>query len=91
MRLARPWIEGRENDLVFYDESLVVGAALTLPLITKDGNSLAADSAAFATTTVYIKEEHRPAVDWLKAAVAELRQVTKDTDSNDVKLVTFLR
>ena len=85
---ARSWIEGRENDLVLYDESLVVGEALTLPLLNEDGNNLVGDSAAFATT-VYIKEEHRPAVEWLKSAVDALCRATKGTDSDAVQLVTI--
>ncbi len=85
---ARSWVASRQDDLVFYDESLIVGQALTLPLLTDDGKSLLGDCASFETT-LYLKEEHRPAVEWIKLAVKVFCDAAKTlTTTDEVVVVT---
>jgi hypothetical protein len=83
---ARSWVASRQNDLVFYDESLIVGQALTLPLLTDDGDSLLGDCASFETT-LYLKEEHRPAVEWIKSAVKAFHDAAQTLTSDDEIIV----
>jgi hypothetical protein len=84
---ARSWVSTRQDDLVFYDESLIVGQALTLPLLTDDGKSLLGDCASFETT-LHLKEEHRPAVEWIKLAVKTFYDAAKLLTSDQVVVVT---
>ena len=44
------------------------------------------ECAAFETT-LFLKDEHGPAVRWIKAAVAALYQATQETTGDEVKLV----
>jgi hypothetical protein len=83
----RSWVEDRQDDLVFYDESLIVGQALTLPLLTDDGKSLLGDCASFETTLA-LREEHRPAIDWIKLAVKTFYDAAKQLTTDEVVVVT---
>lgn len=84
----RAWLKGREDNLVFYDESLIVGDALTLPLLDEYGDSLRADYAAFETTLI-LRPEHEPAARWIKAAMDKLFQAARKAEKVDVVTVTI--
>lgn len=85
---ARAWLQGREEDLLFFDESLVVGEALTLPLIDETGDSLTAECAAFEATML-ANERHAPAARWFRSVVDLLVDAVCDCGPKDVKTVAL--
>jgi hypothetical protein len=79
----KAWIEGREDDLVFYDETLIVGAALTIPLLSDDGDNLMGDAARFKTALL-VRPEYAPAAAWFDSVVNALYSATQEIRDGEV-------
>lgn len=79
----KAWAEGREDDLVFYDETLIVGAALTIPLLSDDGDNLIGDAARFKTALL-VRPEYAPAAAWFDSVVDALYAATRMIGEGDV-------
>lgn len=82
----KDWMKGRENALMFFDESLIVSEALTLPLLSESSNSLSWEVGGLVATA-----EHYPnlqqAASWAKGAVAALVDAASKHENDEVRLV----
>jgi hypothetical protein len=81
------WMADRGEGLIFWDESLVVGEALTLPLMDAHGTSITVEAAGFCTMRG-LSPDHELAAQWFEAAVPALEKAAAEVTQEE-KTVTM--